>query len=43
LITHQLVAVAAQVALANVITPKDEDVGLAVRHGCSWRRVPTAC
>jgi len=30
------VAVAAQVALADVIAPEDEDVGLSVRHG--WEK-----
>jgi hypothetical protein len=33
LVPHQPVAVAAQVALADVIAPEDQDVGLAVGHG----------
>jgi hypothetical protein len=32
LIAHQAIAVAAQVALADVVAPEDEDVGLAVGH-----------
>ena len=33
LVPHQPVAVAAQIALADVIAPEDQDVGLAVGHG----------
>ena len=36
LVPHQSVAIAAQVALADVIAPEDEDVGLSVRHG--WKK-----
>ena len=33
LIPHQSIAVAAEVALADVVAPEDEDVGFAVGHG----------
>jgi hypothetical protein len=33
LVPHQTVAVAAEVALADVVAPEDENVGLAVWHG----------
>ena len=33
LIAHQAIAVAAQIALADVVTPEDENVGFSVWHG----------
>lgn len=34
LVPHQALAVAAQIALADVIAPENQDVGLAVGHWC---------
>ena len=42
-VAHQAVAITAQIALADVIAPEDQNVGLAVGHGETSAQTLTLC